>query len=158
VSNLAIGAATVVSLLLFIATVTLWVRSYRNFDSVGNADRISFTHRDPLYWVLSRRGELVFCRQTGRNWDGIELRGFHLAGLNFGGSRGADGSMLWNLEVPCWLVAAAAGVLPGWQIKMWRRRRRRRKRDGQGRCAECGYDLRATRERCPECGAMAKGL
>jgi hypothetical protein len=54
--------------------------------------------------------------------------------------------------VPYWFWVAAGAVLPsGWAI----RRRRARGRHAAGCCAACGYDLRATPDRCPECGAVA---
>src|SRR5205085_8217854 len=53
--------------------------------------------------------------------------------------------------VYCWFVALIAGILPGVQLLM-QRRHRCRLRQVLGLCPTCGYDLRATPERCPECG------
>jgi hypothetical protein len=55
----------------------------------------------------------------------------------------------WAVVVPHWFVALITGVypamvLPGW-VRRWRRGRRKQ-------CLACGYDLRATPGRCPECG------
>jgi hypothetical protein len=54
--------------------------------------------------------------------------------------------------VRCWVLAAMFAVLPAVRLPgVYLRRKRRR----AGMCMVCGYDLRATRERCPECGTMA---
>jgi hypothetical protein len=51
--------------------------------------------------------------------------------------------------VPYWLPCLATAVLPAtWLQRRWRRRNR----FGPGFCPSCGYDLRATPHRCPECG------
>jgi hypothetical protein len=66
--------------------------------------------------------------------------------------------------VPYRTYAAALGpmvLLCGaypWAVA-WRKvrdKRMRRERVRQGLCAECGYDLRASAGRCPECGTVAE--
>ena len=56
------------------------------------------------------------------------------------------------LIVPLYLIAVVtfAGAMPALvAMRRWRRDRRLR---AVGRCRYCGYDLRASPERCPECG------
>jgi hypothetical protein len=51
------------------------------------------------------------------------------------------------------VVALVATQLVLWLVLIPVRRKKRRAR--QGLCARCGYDLRATPGRCPECGTVA---
>jgi len=51
-----------------------------------------------------------------------------------------------------WLLLACA-PLPIWSAyRLALRGGPGRRRRAKGLCAKCGYDLRATPERCPECG------
>jgi hypothetical protein len=61
----------------------------------------------------------------------------------------------WSLEGPHAAVFLVTGILPCLRLVGWLRRWRvARERSGMGRCASCGYDLRATPGRCPECGTI----
>jgi hypothetical protein len=64
-------------------------------------------------------------------------------------SEGTAAIVSRNLYVPLWQLAVPPVVL----LVLWAGHvaRVRRRRD-TGCCASCGYDLRASPERCPECG------
>jgi hypothetical protein len=57
--------------------------------------------------------------------------------------------------VPLWMPLLPACVYPALSLAIWMSRAARRRRaDPEARpCPECGYDLRASPGRCPECGA-----
>jgi hypothetical protein len=65
----------------------------------------------------------------------------------------------WSVHVSYWLVflVAALPILFWMLVAFWRWRRAVRRARCR-LCVTCGYDLRATPDRCPECGtAVAAG-
>jgi hypothetical protein len=60
------------------------------------------------------------------------------------------------LVLPYWLPALVTGM--PWLIVAWRHwASRAARRIAAGLCPACGYDLRASENRCPECGAARTG-
>ncbi len=53
------------------------------------------------------------------------------------------------IHVGSWSLALISAAIPAlWIVRRYRRRQL------HGMCAHCGYDLRATPDRCPECGSV----
>jgi len=67
-----------------------------------------------------------------------------------GGTRSGLPVHAWS--IPDWLTAAVPIIAPARKVFV---KRRRRKRLLRGVCPMCGYDLRATPARCPECGWLS---
>jgi hypothetical protein len=157
-----LGAATALSLVLFAAAVTARVWSARTAKLAsfqrGN-DRYLFAMHDGRMGV----GQSVWEKSPFP--DGFQFRslrpGLHILNLELAPDTPAHrigfgvvrlnqlGVQSKTVVTPIWAIAALTLTLPAARARAWMRRR---KRGRQGTCPTCGYDLRATPDRCPECG------
>lgn len=68
---------------------------------------------------------------------------------------GASPSTGWRAQAPHWALYIVLGMLCAVRFAVpFMRWRRARIRTRTGLCLLCGYDLRATPDRCPECGSV----
>lgn len=79
-----------------------------------------------------------------RRWYCEGYRGLK---TRFGPSARSAPMMLW---IPLWIPGLIFGVILFLCSPV--RHHRRRKRKKLGLCLKCGYDLRGSKEQCPECG------
>ena len=152
------------SLLLCLAVSVLWVRSYRWADAVcltPNRRLTAFVMSD-CGWLSANRHRVPtdeFLRL------GFERRRFAASHKDrrfahpwcpvFYVTQQGDRGDCWTiLGLRHGVLAATAAALPALWIARRLRSRQRTWRTELGLCPHCGYDLRATPERCPECGAI----
>jgi hypothetical protein len=64
---------------------------------------------------------------------------------------GFPGRRNWAITVDMGLLLLLSGAVPMWWV-ITRRGRQRGDRILNGHCPTCNYDLRASHDRCPECG------
>jgi hypothetical protein len=78
----------------------------------------------------------------------FNVAGFHLDFIAWPKDFGVE--TLHRLWIPDWMLLVATAYLP----LRWLATRTLQERDA-GCCPVCGYDVRATLDRCPECGTPA---
>ena len=141
------------SMLLSIAVVALWVRSYGRADHVGWLSRMNSG-----FMSNSLRGHFEFAcfhdyprpRLAGFDYCSRAAQPFQLKSEDFflGFGVEMDPNGIW-LACPHWFLALLFAILP---VLRFHVATRSRPGDRGGYCPRCGYDLRATPDRCPECG------
>ena len=170
VRRIIFNGLTALSLLLCVATAGLWVRSYRCTDVVWRVGK------DWDTWSVSSRWGAVTIGHREYNGLGIKVdygwRGYcgpahnappglvrwHFCGFSGSGLAGSSaGSYPFTfkdeyISVPFWFLILLSTIPTLLHVGRARKLRHWRR---VGRCMTCGYDLRATPERCPECGRVA---
>jgi hypothetical protein len=75
------------------------------------------------------------------------VKGWYPGGVNY-----STKARYQMLVFPAWAAGLLTALLPAWLFpRLWRDWRRRRL-TARGLCHACGYDVRNSPDRCPECG------
>lgn len=171
IGRILLNALTALSLVLCLATAGLWMRSYWRWDFVHwsqsfrpGVETLSVSLYSSgagiaVYLGVQRPENAGEADDSGWRWGsyGPSIIPYGAAvpanrwGFGHDSLRHPIGH--WGRIVfPIWLPATIFALLPlargALAIRYCRRIR-------QGNCRFCGYDLRATPDRCPECGTPA---
>ena len=164
-------------MLLCIATLLLWGRSYFShdlFERHRRGDSRGWAY-DDILGLVSERGSIgggyvrvahpgvpkftegwrYTAAAPANPWPlRFTLLGFSYWNTTLPPTRQWGPALAFGLTVPHGLLAALLAVGPAVTARCSWLSRRRRLRTAGGLCVACGYDLRATPERCPECGTI----
>ncbi len=139
---------TILPLLGLLLSVGLWGVSYFNFYfSYMSADKIVCLEEGCLRWgPYPYSGVPLVQKADGQRVIAEYSFGFH--GFRGFATEWLPHRRLLN-SLPLWMPASLFVILPCYRFLRFDRRRKRRK---LGLCLACGYDLRGSVGRCPECG------
>jgi hypothetical protein len=163
--------------MLFLAVMVVWIRGWWVSDVITGFDRVSSNRMSSeRLWSLESWNGVFRVRRTFTVYDGRYSRTPFLDGhwhgwrwkttpvvdpsvsAEWGGwrleydSQIKQGNSERSVQVSYWIIEAVL-LFPG--VLLYLRFRGRRKYP-EGFCPEYGYDIRATPDRCPECGTIPK--
>jgi hypothetical protein len=163
-----LNAATGVSLVICVVTLVLWVRSRhiterfggsgnRSFVVAGGGEFAIYLRRHPDgFFLPDEWHRYQFSRNSpaGDFLKGVIERGRLWRALGITASFEEIGSppavTIVCAVIPYSIPISLAAALPVARTAA----RLMRRRPPTGLCPACGYDLRATPDRCPECGTV----
>lgn len=129
-----------VSLLLSAVVIDSWIGSYR-FSS----EFLRLGSDNDYYTARSTRGWITFFQMPSPLVPTLPSDGILRAPAT-------APTAVPILSVPHGAILGVLLVAPGIQACIHLRRRKLLLRQTSGQCLQCGYDLRASRDQCPECG------
>jgi hypothetical protein len=162
----------IVSLILCIGTVVLWVRSYQcgmflEWNQIRCVRQLAASRGEIwVYWEQESAGDSeprhIFrafsftSPKRPRDWGygprDVPFQFDHAGFAYASGPNIVRHQTAKIVIVPCWSVILCTLLLPAQYVRGWLQRRRKKARQRAGLCVACGYDLRASKDRCPECG------
>jgi hypothetical protein len=159
-------------LALCVVTIAIWVTGWEPYSQVALSDRwvwygaiesrpaemsVAFCHFFPTPIIGSQSGSALTAPASHVNSGGWRFNRWGIAvGHQPALSRNRAGNVIllgysWWGSVPDWVIIVALATLAVVALKLGRRLKREIE---PGICTVCGYDLRASPERCPECGTI----
>jgi hypothetical protein len=160
-------ACTIAAAVLLLSSALLWARSYWTLDMVTYDSGWAEVH------LTTGHGRLRTLFQTPGFGYGLSRQSTDFSALPFEVGMGDNfqyareeyqfatpaGGLVTitsrELTLPFWSIAISLLFL-GLLGMTWAQRARRSARRAAGLCIHCGYDLRATPDRCPECGRLSE--
>jgi hypothetical protein len=132
------------------------------FDSQWGLARFLGSHRSSDRFAFARwaRGTIQWVRWNhSRNPAASSVPTTQSSMINRAGfswewnaiASGGDRRRYLRFSAPYWAIVLLLLSPVALVVPMWKRRRRTQRRQ-RGLCTACGYDLRASVDRCPECG------
>lgn len=159
---MALHLASSLSLLLLLGVLFVWIRSETMTDDIfwHTPDRMTrlrtsgggfwFETRPWPYGVTPRREWHQFHDKPVYPFAASPASPLHERLGFFITTEGYD----LLLVAPYWSLALLTAPLPLLRLRAILLHRRRRKRIAHNLCPNCGYDLRASSDKCPECGTL----